>query len=46
MSLVTGLHVATIRRGRRELDASLADCPADRIRHPKSIPIGHRLPRS
>jgi len=32
MSLVTGMHVATIRRGRRELDASLEGRPSDRIR--------------
>ena len=32
LSLVTGLHVETIRRGRRELDADLVDTPAERIR--------------
>jgi hypothetical protein len=31
---VTGLSVKTIRRGRRELDAELRNCPADRLRHP------------
>jgi hypothetical protein len=35
MSLVTGMHVATIRRGRRELDNFLADRPADRVRSPR-----------
>lgn len=33
-SLVTGLDVETIRRGRRELDADLRDCPPGRIRRP------------
>lgn len=33
MAQVTGLDEKTIRRGREELDASLADNPADRIRH-------------
>jgi hypothetical protein len=32
LALITGLDVETIRRGRRELVASLRDCPADRIR--------------
>ncbi len=32
MSLITGLDVETIRRGRRELDVDLADTPQDRIR--------------
>ena len=32
MSQVTGMSVETIRRGRRELEGSLADCPKDRIR--------------
>jgi hypothetical protein len=31
---ITGLHVDTIRRGREELDAGLADCPTDRVRRP------------
>lgn len=31
---ITGLHVDTIRRGREELDAHLADRPTDRIRRP------------
>ena len=29
---ITGLHVDTIRRGREELDAGLADRPIDRVR--------------
>ena len=32
LSTITGLHVETIRRGRRELDASLKDRPTDRVR--------------
>ena len=31
---ITGLHVDTIRRGREELDAELADRPTDRVRRP------------
>ena len=31
---ITGMHVDTIRRGREELDAKLADRPADRVRRP------------
>jgi len=31
---ITGLSPHTIRRGRRELDAGLADCPPDRVRAP------------
>ena len=34
VSLIVGLHVDTIRRGRQELDANLADRPSDRIRNP------------
>jgi len=34
LSLITGLHVDTIRRGRQELDADLADRPTDRVRQP------------
>lgn len=34
MSQITGMHVDTIRRGRRELDAELQDRPADRLRLP------------
>ena len=31
-SLITGLHVDTIRRGREELDTDLQDRPNDRVR--------------
>ena len=34
ISLLTGLHVDTIRRGREELDAGLANRPTDRVRRP------------
>jgi hypothetical protein len=34
LSLITGLNVETIRRGRRELDDNLRDCPPDRVRRP------------
>jgi hypothetical protein len=34
LSLVTGLHVQTIRRGRRGLDGSSRACPPGRIRRP------------
>lgn len=34
VSLITGLHVDTIRRGREELDQNLQDRPADRVRLP------------
>jgi len=34
LSEITGLNVETIRRGRRELESSLADRPVDRIRLP------------
>jgi hypothetical protein len=34
LAQITGLHVDTIRRGREELDADLADRPTDRIRNP------------
>ena len=34
VSRITGLHVETIRRGRRELDSSLRGCPPGRIRRP------------
>jgi hypothetical protein len=34
VSLITGLHVDTIRRGREELAESLEDRPADRVRLP------------
>jgi hypothetical protein len=32
LSLITGLHVQTIRRGRRELATSLYDVPPGRVR--------------
>ena len=34
LSLITGLNVETIRQGRHELDADLADTPLHRIRRP------------
>ncbi len=34
LSQVTGLDEKTIRRGRDELAASLAECPPDRVRRP------------
>jgi hypothetical protein len=34
VSRITGLHVDTIRRGREELDADLAERPTDRVRLP------------
>jgi hypothetical protein len=34
VACITGLHVDTIRRGREELDARLADRPTDRVRLP------------
>jgi hypothetical protein len=34
VSLIIGLHVDTIRRGREELDAGLAGRPANRVRNP------------
>src|ERR1700730_7384804 len=34
LSLLTGLHVDTIRRGREEMANGLQDCPTDRIRRP------------
>ena len=34
MSLITGMDEKTIRRGRRELDASLAGRPIDQVRVP------------
>jgi len=32
LAQITGMHVETIRRGRRELDADLAESPPERIR--------------
>lgn len=48
LALITGLHVDTIRRGRDELDANLADRPADRVRKPGAgRPRGEKkIPRS
>ena len=40
LSQITGLHVETIRQGRRELDHDLADRPDDRAR----LPGGGRPP--
>jgi hypothetical protein len=34
ISLVTGLHADTLRRGREELDDGLRDRPTDRVRQP------------
>jgi hypothetical protein len=34
LAQITGMDEKTIRRGRAELDASLADNPPDRIRRP------------
>jgi len=34
MATITGMHAETIRRGRDELNAGLADRPAGRIRRP------------
>jgi hypothetical protein len=34
MSEITGMNVETIRRGRQELENSLADRPVDRVRLP------------
>lgn len=34
LAQITGLDEATIRRGREELQAELAVCPADRVRQP------------
>lgn len=34
LSLITGLHVDTIRRGREELDAEFDGRPTNRIRNP------------
>ena len=32
LALITGLHVETIRQGRRELAGSLVDFPTERVR--------------
>jgi hypothetical protein len=34
VSLITGLHVDTIRRGREELDSDLRTRPTNRVRNP------------
>ena len=34
LALITGLHVDTIRRGRKELDAGLEGRPNNRVRRP------------
>jgi hypothetical protein len=34
LSIITGMHVETIRRGRRELDAYLKERPVGRVRLP------------
>jgi len=46
MSLVTGMHVQTIRRGREELDAELTNRPAERVRLPGGgrMPVEKKLP--
>jgi hypothetical protein len=46
--LITGLNVETIRRGRRELDDSLRDCPPGRIRRPGAgrPAVGKKTPAS
>ena len=48
VSLITGLHVDTIRRGREELDADLADRPTDRVRRPGAgrPPVKKKIRRS
>src|SRR5262249_56465904 len=48
LSLILGLHVDTIRRGREELDADLAGRPADRIRNPGAgrPPAKKKIPSS
>jgi hypothetical protein len=48
LSLITGLHVDTIRRGREERADSLAARPADRVRLPGGgrPPLERKSPRS
>ncbi len=48
LSLITGLHVDTIRRGREELADSLEARPADRVRLPGGgrPPLKKKSPRS
>lgn len=40
LSLITGIHVDTIRRGREELDTGLVERPVGRVR----LPGGGRIP--
>jgi hypothetical protein len=46
LSLITGLHVQTIRRGRRELAHSLAGLPPGRVRRPGAgrPPVEKKMP--
>jgi hypothetical protein len=48
LAQITGLHVDTIRRGREELDAGLADRPTERVRKPGAgrPPLKKKIPRS
>lgn len=48
LSQITGLHVDTIRRGREELDADLADRPTERTRQPGAgrPPVKKKTPPS
>jgi len=48
MSLVTGLHPETIRRGQAELAAGLAERPRDRVRLPGAgrPPVEKKFPGS
>ena len=34
LAQITGMNETTIRRGREELEAELADCPSERVRQP------------
>jgi len=34
LAQITGMNETTIRRGREEREAGLADCPAERVRQP------------
>lgn len=45
---ITGLDEQTIRRGRQDLAAGLADVPVDRVRRPGGgrLPIENKIPRS
>jgi hypothetical protein len=48
VSLITGLHVDTVRRGREELDDDLRDRPTDRVRKPGAgrPPVKKKIRRS